>query len=70
LLWMAGVRTQGRCHVDASRSVRAGIRASGAGQKSACPAVALAKERAIIVVMKRGNARGARGGRKVERWNP
>lgn len=70
MLWMAGVRTQGRCHVDASRSVRAGIRASGAGQKSACPSVASAKGGAVIVVMKRGNARGAKGGRKVERLKP
>ena len=29
-----------------------------------------AEVRAIIVVMKRGNARGARGGRKVERQKP
>ena len=29
-----------------------------------------AEVRAIIVVMKRGNARGAKGGRKVERQKP
>ena len=60
MLWMAGVRTQGRCHVDApeicpGRNPRERNRA---------------EVRAVVVAMKRGNARGARDGRKVERQKP
>ena len=60
MLWMVGVRTQGRYHVEApeicpGRNPRKRSRA---------------EVRAVIVVMKRGNARGARDGREVERQGP
>ena len=60
LLGVAGVRTRGRFHDGPLRPVRAGSRASGAG----------AGVRAVIVARKRGNACGAKGGRKVERTRP
>ena len=60
MLWMVGVRTQRRYHVEApeicpGRNPRKRSRA---------------EVRAVIVVMKRGNAHGARDGREVERQGP
>ena len=57
LLRVFGVRTQGRAHEEAWRAARA----EHPRERSR------AAVRAAIVVMKRSNVRGAKGGRKVDR---
>jgi hypothetical protein len=79
---MVGVRTQGRYHVEALNRSAAeidcpeGSPARGERSESKLSGQENPRERnraavrAVIVVMKRGNARGAKGGRKVERPRP